>query len=264
MIFEPQSDQISSVHDVNYLGSSTVISETKKDDFSDMGEDFLFDFVSEPASSPKTFTSLSSKSPLSPLVSNLPTAAPLSPLGSHFQQGRLLSPSGSHVATRNSPATSNPPLPPRSPGSTLNSHVPPRSPLRNSNPNLPPRTRERSDTAPLNRNNSAPRPSSNAGLRPRTQSLSKRNTGGEGNDLVVIRLFYGSKHCIMTVNRDIEFRDLALQIQNAFDLNITFKVSYKDSYGDTVIITDEEDFKLCVYIWKGMNRGREIKLYVID
>ena len=49
LVFAPQTDQITSVQDVNYLGSSKVISELVLDKDFD-SENFLFDYLSEGAS----------------------------------------------------------------------------------------------------------------------------------------------------------------------------------------------------------------------
>ena len=79
-----------------------------------------------------------------------------------------------------------------------------------------------------------------------------------------VKLFYKSTNCSIRVPTDVAFRDLVLHIQNKLDLEITFQVVYRDNQGDSILITDDEDFQLCMAISRGINGNTDLILHVID
>jgi hypothetical protein len=230
LIFEPQTDQLPGANEIDYLGTSKVISEKTENseekknsrkrvqsvkaeelDPDLLSEDFIFDYIESPTSPPPSFP---------PRVSSYATH-----VGNFSKIAASISESSKNVKK----------------------------------PGLPPRnTRDRSNTAPLNRSLTSDSLMSNRqsnGTKTRKYSLHQ-------DRLISIIIHYVHKTHSIKVPLDIEFQDLYLQIQNYFDLSTEINVTYEDQYGDQVVIADDEDFRLCVHIWRGMNRGEDLHLYI--
>jgi hypothetical protein len=256
LIFIPQTDQISSTQDVDFLGMSTVISENKenKEHSDDLAsENFIFDYCSEPADSPtlkSPATSLSRvqmpfRPPTTPMIS-LPDAAPQSPvLPPRGQSFAMLSLSRSLT----DPSVS--------------------IPTESSKEKTLQRIKKRSNTTPSNLGfDTAPSKVLNTystKTAPKTAPTEKtRKLSIQIDESMGYILNYKNEQCSLIVPVNYAFTDLTLQIQNKLDLDINFKITYEDQYGDPVVITDDEDLRLCYHIWKGLNREGDIQLYIID
>jgi hypothetical protein len=83
-------------------------------------------------------------------------------------------------------------------------------------------------------------------------------------EMIRLLLEYESETKTIRVPANVAFGDLLLHIQNKFDLEIAFKVAYKDIEGTLVLLTDEEDLQLGLSLWRQESPNQDWKLYIID